>query len=165
MTVEEAARSLGIKEESVRKHVRRGKLRSEKEEDGRLYVFVEATETVWDEDEPDYMYADQSVDESNGVARELIESKDEIIPILQDQLQQERAARRPADTIIVQLTQAKGALGSGLEAPPAKSAPPRRAPEGVRGAVEPENVPHFRFVVQETSTGHREPWWGRCFGK
>ena len=35
MTVEKAARSLGIKEESVRKRVRRGKMRSEKGPDGR----------------------------------------------------------------------------------------------------------------------------------
>ena len=112
MTVEEAARSLGIKEESVRKRVRRGKLRSEKNEVGRLYVYVEATKKAGGEyvDKPENLYADRSADESRGAARELIESKDETIRILQDQLQQEREARRRADTIIAQLTQTNAAL-------------------------------------------------------
>jgi excisionase family DNA binding protein len=38
MTVEEAARSFSIKEESVRKRVRRGTMRSEKDPAGRLYT-------------------------------------------------------------------------------------------------------------------------------
>ena len=48
MTVEKAARSLGIKEESVRKRVRRGKMRSEKGPDGRLYVYVDGTAVARD---------------------------------------------------------------------------------------------------------------------
>ena len=52
MTVEVAARILGIKEESVRKRVRRGKMRFEKGADGRLYVYLDSTEAVRDEDGP-----------------------------------------------------------------------------------------------------------------
>ena len=81
MTVEEAAHSLGAKEESVRKCVRRKKMHSEKDEDGRLYVYVESSE------HPD---AVRSADESRDISRELIESKDETIRILQVQLQKER---------------------------------------------------------------------------
>ena len=83
MTVEEAARSLGIKEESVRKRVRRGTMRSEKGPDGRLYVYLDGTSSA---------------------ARELLEAKDETIRILQRQLEEEREARRRADTIFAQLT-------------------------------------------------------------
>jgi hypothetical protein len=122
MTVEDAARSLGIKEESVRKRVRRGKLRSEKDEDGRLYVYVDASKTVRDEymDEPRDVYPNRYEGKSRSVAHELIESEDETIRILQDQLQKEREARRRADTIIAQLAQANATLAQrvpGLEAP------------------------------------------------
>ncbi len=96
MKVEEAARSLGIKEESVRKRVRRKKIRSEKDEDGRLYVYVYATKTIRGERAD--LYPGRSADESGYVARELIESKDESTRILQVQLQEEREARRRAPT-------------------------------------------------------------------
>ena len=49
VTVEEAAQLLGIKEESVRKRVNRGKLRADKDEDGRLLVYVDSPGTVRDE--------------------------------------------------------------------------------------------------------------------
>jgi len=164
MTIEEAARSLGIKEESVRKRVRRGKMRSEKDERGRLHVYVDAIEAVGDESEG--RSAGRSMDEFGGVARELIESKDETIRILQDQLQEEREARRRADAIVAQLTRANAALARGapeLEAPPA---PPQRTSEGSRGAVEPEfGLQQPRSVTQEIPTGSRGPWWSRWFGE
>jgi excisionase family DNA binding protein len=162
LTIEEAARSLGIKEESVRKRIRRGTIRSEKDEDGRLYVYVQGTETVGDESEG--LYADRFVDEFRGVARELIESKDETIRILQDQLQEEREARRRADAIIARLAQADSGRVPGLEAPLAE--PARRASEGFRDAAEPGfGLQQPRSVTQEISTGSGEPWWSRWFGK
>ena len=48
MTVEDAARTLGIKEESVRKRVRRGTMRSEKGPDGRLHVYLDGAQAVRD---------------------------------------------------------------------------------------------------------------------
>ena len=48
VTVEEAAQLLGIKEESVRKRVSRDKLRADKDEDGRLLVYVDRPGTVRD---------------------------------------------------------------------------------------------------------------------
>lgn len=176
MTVEEAARRLGIKEESVRKRVRRGKMRSEKYETGRLYVYVDATKTPREEyvDKPKNLYADRSVDESRGVARELIESKDETIRILQDQLQEEREARRRADTILAQLTQANAALAQWvpeLEAPQAHEETVQGATEATagvhvqggtgdpRGSVRPRDT--AEFPVRGSLT---HPWWRRVFG-
>jgi excisionase family DNA binding protein len=161
MTIEEAARSLGIKEESVRKRVRRGKMRSEKDERGRLHVYVDAIEAVGDESEG--RSAGRSMDEFGGVARELIESKDETIRILQDQLQEEREARRRADAIVAQLTRANAALARG--APELEAPPPQRAPEGFRGAAEPEFSLQQRSVRQEIPAGNRVPWWSRWFGE
>src|SRR5215208_1353308 len=102
VTVEEAAQLLGIKEESVRKRVSRGKLRADKDEDGRLLVYVDSTQTVRDE------YEDQSVTDRD----ELLVTKDRMIAILENQLEAEREARRRADTIIAQLTQANATLAA-----------------------------------------------------
>lgn len=112
MTVEVAARILGIKEESVRKRVRRGRMRFEKGNDGRLYVYLDSTETVRDEDGDALpgLYGDGSRYQPTDAAREIMETKDETIRILQHQLEEEREARRRADTIIAQLTQLNVAL-------------------------------------------------------
>jgi hypothetical protein len=106
MTVEEAARSLGIKEESVRKRVRRGTMRSEKGPDGRLYVYLDGAQAVRDGNRSatEETYGHRSQDGTSSAARALLEAKDETIRILQRQLEEEREARRRADTIFAQLT-------------------------------------------------------------
>jgi hypothetical protein len=174
MTVEEAARSIGIKEESVRKRIRRGKMRSEKDEAGRLYVYVDPSNTV--PDEPEDLYADRSVDESGGTARELIEAKNETIRILQGQLQEEREARRRADTIIARLTQADAVLAQWapeLEAPQTQEEAAERAAEGgavkgVRGqnpTDDPRDSARPRDTAEFPVRGSlTRPWWRRIFG-
>ncbi len=176
MTVGEAARTLGIKEESVRKRVRRGKMRFEKDEEGRLYVYVDHTGTALGErlDRPEELCPDRSVDESRNVARELIESKDETIRILQDQLQEEREARRRADTIIAQLTQADLAHAQRMPALEASQV----HEEAIQGAAESAAGGHRQggtgeplgsvrprdtaeFPVRGSLT---RPWWRRAFG-
>jgi hypothetical protein len=153
VTVEEAARILGIKEESVRKRVSRGKLRADKDEDSRLLVYVDSTGTVRDE------YTDQSVTDRD----ELLASKDRIISILENQLEAEREARRRADTIIAQLTQANAALAARVpeleaaeshEEPaqaPAEAAPIPAQGQGTTGDT-------------DDSGGSDKPWWRRMFG-
>ena len=41
MDVKQAAEMLGISSEGIRQRIRRGTLRSEKDTDGRVYVFLE----------------------------------------------------------------------------------------------------------------------------
>jgi excisionase family DNA binding protein len=123
-TVDEAARILGIKEESVRKRVRRGTMRFEKCVDGRLYVYLDNTEAVRDgnRDVAEQWYGYRSRDESGSGAREVLEAKNETIRILKLQLEEEREARKRADTIIAQLTRLNVALTArlpGVEGPPA----------------------------------------------
>jgi hypothetical protein len=152
MTIEEAARSLGIKEESVRKRVRRGKMRSEKGADGRLCVYVDGTEAVRDAkgDEPKDLYGDRSRYGPRNDAREAIEAKDETIRILQHQLEEEREARRRADTIIAQLTQLNAALTARV---PSLGAPPTELPHTEEKVVATaEGVP---------MTSERSSWWRR----
>jgi excisionase family DNA binding protein len=176
MTVGEAARTLGIKEESVRKRVRRGKMRFKKDEDGRLYVYLDGTGTARGErlDGPEDLYADRSVDESRKVVRELIKSKDETIRILRAQLQEEREARRRADTISAQLTQAYLAHAQRMPALEASQVPE----EATRGAAESAAAIHGQGGTSEHLGSVRprdtaefpvrgsltRPWWRRAFG-
>ena len=155
MTVEVAARSLGIKEESVRKHVRRGTIRSEKDAAGRLYVYVDSAETVRD----GYRYASgdpygyRSVDEPAEATREIIEAKNETIRILHHQLQEERDARRRTETIIAQLMQVNAALGS-------------RGPELRVLPTEPSGIEGRALTTAEGVQKSPEPssWWRRRLG-
>jgi hypothetical protein len=144
VTVEQAAHILGIKEESVRMRVSRGKLRADKDGDGRLLVYVDGTGTVRDESE------DRSVtdaDEQPDLARELIEEMRNCIGSLENQLSEEREARRRADTIIAQLTQANAALAARvpeLEAPQEAPSEPQGSPTAATpqpGRVEPPSRP------------------------
>jgi excisionase family DNA binding protein len=176
MTVKEAARTLGIKEESVRKHVRRGKMRFEKAEDGHLYVYVDASQMVRDErlDGPKDVYDDRSVDGTTGQTRELIESKDETIRILQDQLQEEREARKRADTIIAQLTEADLAHAQrmpALEASQVHEEATQGAAESAAGihrqggTGDPRSPGRPRDTAEFPVRGSlTRPWWRRAFG-
>jgi excisionase family DNA binding protein len=127
VTVEEAARLLGIEKGSVKKRVQRGKLRSERDVSGTVYVYVDRSETVRDE----------SQGRSKTGRDELLESKDETITILRDQLQEEREARRRADTIIAQLartTEEQARTIRELEAPQEDSEVAETVEEAAEGS-------------------------------
>jgi excisionase family DNA binding protein len=127
VTVEEAARLLGIEKGSVKKRIQRGKLRSERDVSGTVYVHVDRSETVRDE----------SQGQSKTGRAELLESKDETITILRDQLHEEREARRRADTIIAQLartTEEQARTIRELEAPQEASEAAETIEEAQEGA-------------------------------
>jgi hypothetical protein len=153
-TVEQAARILGIKEESVRKRVSRGTLRADKDPEGRLLVYVDTPEPVRDE------YTDQSLTDRD----ELLASKDRIISILENQLAEEREARRRADTIIAQLTQANAALAARVP----ELEGPQEASEAAETAEEEPQRTAPRPDATGTQEGVQEPqrrrWWRRWFG-
>jgi hypothetical protein len=90
----------------------------------------------------------------------LIEAKDHAIRILEDQLREEREARRRADTIIAQLTQANAALASRV--------PELETPQEPRGAPESVVVAPEKAEPRSASKGAQEPserqWWRRMFG-
>jgi phage shock protein A len=162
VTVEQAARILGIKEESVRKRVSRGKLRSDKDEEGKLLVYVDGTGTV--RDEP----GDRSVTDADAqpnLARELIEEMRDRISSLENQLAEARESRRRADTIIAQLTQANAALAQRvpeLEAPADAAQEPRESPETVaEGTVEPTPSEPQRGAQKGAEP---RSWWRKVFG-
>jgi hypothetical protein len=155
MTVEGAARILGIKEGSVRKRVRRERMRSEKGADGRLYVYVDYTNAVRDGngDKSQGLYGDRSQDQPSDAAREVMKAIDETIRILQHQLEEEREARRRADTIIAQLTQLNVALTARV---PGLGDPPTEPPDTEGKAV--------ATAEGGPMTAERGSWWRRRLG-
>src|SRR5919202_6741791 len=117
LTVQEAAEVLGTSVDAVRMRVRRGSLQSEKDPDGRVHVWVDGDPT-------------ETKPRLDGEPGALVSAKDETIRVLSEQLESEREARRRADTIIAQLTQANAALAARvpeLEAPSEEPGAPETA--------------------------------------
>ena len=148
LTVQEAAEVLSTSVDAVRMRVRRGTLESEKDPDGRVHVWVNGDST-------------ETKPELDGEPGALISAKDETIRVLSEQLESEREARRRADTIIAQLTQANAALAARvpeLEAPQGTpEAPKKDEGEPVGAEPHPERV-EAREDTQPLS------WWRRVFG-
>ncbi len=121
VTVEEAARLLGIEKESVRKRVYRGQLQADKETDGTLRVYVDSTDKV----------QGQSTDDVHG--HESSGVKDELLASLQDQIEYLRREAERKDAIIMQMAQANASLAARvpeLEAAPGQREAREAAPEG-----------------------------------
>ena len=149
LTVQEAAEVLGTSVDAVRMRVRRGSLESEKDPEGRVHVWVNG-------DSP------ETKPRLDGEPSALISAKDETIRVLSEQLTSEREARRRADTIIAQLTQANAALAARIPELEASQEPPE-APEAV------DENPEGAEVASPSSTGasqrrEERPWWRRVFG-
>jgi len=149
LTVQEAAEVLGTSVDAVRMRVRRGTLASEKDPDGRVHVWVDGD-------------AAETKPRLDGEPSVLISAKDETIRVLSEQLASEREARRRADTIIAQLTQANAALAARIPELEASQEPPE-APEAVDENPEgaEEAFPSSTGASQRTE---ERPWWRRVFG-
>jgi excisionase family DNA binding protein len=147
LTVQEAAEVLGTSVDAVRMRVRRGTLESEKDPDGRVHVWVNDNST-------------ETRLRLHGEPSTLISAKDETIKVLSEQLESEREARRRADTIIAQLTQANATLAARV---PELEAAESREQTAEGAADEPERAePHSDATGAQEAV--RRSWWRRMFG-
>jgi len=180
LTVGEAAKVLGLTEAGVRKRVQRQQIPYERGDDGRLLVWVSPGELrrhTESRDESDQSRVSGLVDELHDRIR-----------YLERQVEEEREARRRADTILAQLSQANAEQARtirALEAPAAEPYPeePPLAPEAATeqpGRVEPQaplegaqppteatDEQQGRGPIPEdtsTQTPSDRPWWQRLFG-
>ncbi len=187
-TLLEASQLLGISKGAVRQRVRRGTLRSEKGEDGKVYVYVDpSTDDV------------HTTDTHTEAGERYVGSLEDQVEYLRTQLDQEREARteerRRQDTIIAQLSQAnveQARTIRELEPAPDASNPadyleheetlredagmetrtdeqrqrwhehrhgaPRESPESAGPTRTPTDA------GEGPQTGTRRPWWRRMFG-
>jgi hypothetical protein len=144
MPLREAADALGVSKDAVRQRIRRNTLRSDKGEDGRVYVYLDApTNDVHAESSP----------EAAGPA--LVGEMRERIRYLERQVEEEREARRRADTLLAQLMQRIPEL----EAPQERTEAPETVEQEPEGAEEP------RSAAPGAQEGARRPWWRRLVGR
>ena len=149
--VGEASRELGISSDAVRKRIARGSLRSERQ-DGSVLVWLDES---WTE-------AGREAQVDGGP---LVEDLREQVHYLRSILNEEREARRRADMIIAQLTQANAALAAKvpeLESPQEPRESPERVAEMPMG-LEPSEA---REEAQDAAQPQGTPrsWWRRVFG-
>ncbi len=94
VTVAEAAIRLGVKEQAIRKRIQRGTLAHDKDEDGRVHVYLD----------PEYV----ATGAGNGVdtgMETLVQSLQEQIIYLRQESEDWKEEARRKDTIIMSLTQ------------------------------------------------------------
>ncbi len=169
LTVSDAAEELGISAEAVRSRVKRGTLRSIKA-GGTVYVLLagdrlrpgdDQTATgqgrIEDRTPPGYDRTNPRLE-----AREdLVESLLDQVAYMRAQLAEEREARRRADTIIAQLSQANAEQARTIRALEAPHEP-RDAPETTAG--EPDRVEPRPATGGAQEGTERSSWLRRWFG-
>jgi hypothetical protein len=139
LIVQEAAEVLGTSVDAVRMRVRRGSLESEKDPDGRVYVWVD-------------VHSSETKPGLDGEPSMLVSAKEETIRILTQQLEAERRANEENRRIIAAMTQRIPEI----EAP----SEPRESPESPGPRDDTPNAP------SEGAWEGAEPrsWWRRVFG-
>jgi excisionase family DNA binding protein len=176
-TPAQAALILRVSPTRVRQLLQEGELEGERDEAGHWLIPARAVhdrlERLRRESFMEAVgYDPLSVREMRGLVEDLREQ----VRYLRSILSEEREARRRADTIIAQLTQANAALTQRipeLEAPAGERPPD--APRGAAGGASREEAPPAEEGPPETreyavtpsaESGKAEPrsWWRRVFG-
>jgi hypothetical protein len=125
LTIQEAARRLGISEGAVRKRVARGTLEHEKEDDGRVYVYLDARGT-------------RRVDD--GLDRGVDPNNDALISQLKDEVAYLRDENRRKDEIIMQQAMTMRQL---------TAAPPQEPSEARESDVSPAPTDELGEIREE----------------
>ncbi len=135
VTIQEAARRLGISEGAVRKRVTRGTLEHAKEDDGRIYVYLDRDRHRVDD------VQDTGVDPNSGA---LISRLEDEVEFLRDQVRRQQE-------IIAQQAVTMRQLSA-----------PSEAPEDVQRAAQSEEPPESTGGPENQSS---RPWWRRIIGR
>jgi hypothetical protein len=154
LDVKLAAEELGISSDAVRKRIARGTLRSAKDDDGSVQVWLDGTYEGLDEDPP----GDQPKGWTEAGHRrdDLIDAKDEALRDLRDQLEHMRRESERKDAIIMQLSQASAALAARVPELEASTEPR----ESWKSASESSPDGNGR---EEEREKRRRGWWARVF--
>jgi len=143
LTVAQAAEVLGVSQDAVRKRIRRGTIQSGRDESGRVYVYVPASETVHK--------TDQDTSQPQPDATALTSELRDRLRYVEGQLEAERQAHAEARRLLMAALER---IPPQLEAPPEKREPPESpGPTGT-----PPEAP------EEAQEGVQRPWWRRMFG-
>ena len=138
LTVADAAGALGVSQDAVRKRIARGTIAHDRDESGRVYVYLPASETVHKTDQ------DTAQDDASKTVQ------DRYIRSLEDQISFLRRELERKDAILLNLTERIPEL----EAPP-------EAPESPETTAD---TPSSATAPPEPQEGAQRPWWRRMFG-
>ena len=140
LSLREAAKLLGISEDGVRKRVKRGSIPHERDEDGKLYVYLDASQTE------DDMSGDASGDAPVWTLVDQLRSENEYL----------REESRRKDHIIAGLVERIPEL----EAPTSMDRPP----DGPERAGEAQGSTMTPTAQDEPESATQRPWWRRLIG-
>ena len=155
LTIQEAARALGVSEGAVRKRVTRGTLHHEKEDDGRVYVYVGRGDRRGVDDGQD-----EGVDPNSNA----------LISQLRDEVAYLRDENRRKDEIIMQQAMTMRQLTAASSQEPSES---RESPETIEEEPERAEPRPATVEAQEPSEAlggrgsgtARGSLWRRIFGR
>jgi hypothetical protein len=138
LTVAQAAAALGVSQDAVRKRIARGTISHDRDESGRVYVYLSPSETV------------HKTDQDTGGDDAAKTVQDVYIRSLEDQIAFLRRELERKDGILLNLTERIPQLEA-----------PSDAPETVEEAPEDAEP---RPDAPRAQEGVRRPWWRRVFG-
>jgi len=137
LTVAQASAALGVSQDAVRKRIARGTIPHDRDESGRVYVYLSPSETV------------HKTDQDIGGSGATKTVQDAYILSLEDQIAFLRRELERKDAILLNLSSKIPQLE-----PPESPETVEEAPEG----AEPYSA------TGEAQEGVRRPWWRRVFG-
>lgn len=150
LTVPEAAKALGISPEAVRNRLSRRTLDSEKV-NGTVHVLIDRDMVRHTDDRPNGTPDDVSSDMPG--RDELVDELRDRIGYLERQVEEEREARRRADTLLARLMDRVPEL----EAPETRQEDAQDSTNGAAGPRPPTSSTSPQNAAQR-------PWWRRVFG-
>ena len=159
-TVIEAAKVLGVGTDAVRKRVARGTVEHERVDD-TVYVWLDIGH-----DDGTTLRHDGATNGSDAdlldALRDQLDAYKDQVTYLRSSLDEEREARRRADTIIAQLTQANATLAQRVPELEARAGPPEGPERGLdeRGRVADPSP----ATVGVQGPSERVSWWRKVFG-
>jgi|SRR5215203_1732727 len=139
--VPEAAKLMNISEGAVRQRIHRGTLRSDKDDDGRVYVYLTPDDTQNNGVKTSAYYGDDG-----GLLDELRDR----IRFLEEELADRKEENRRKDTILMTLSQRIPELEASSES----------SPEATDSSVTDSNTESRGVVAPKQQTGS---WWRRIF--
>jgi Tfp pilus assembly protein FimV len=152
VSVDEAARALGLTVDAVRKRVQRGTIEHEKDQAGRVRIILDSPDNA-------STLQDESPD-TTGQADALIAAKDETIEELRDRV---RRLEREVDTRNEEIRRRDHLLAAALERIPAIEAP-QEASEDAETVEEEPDRERPRSATGGAQGGAQRPWWRRIIG-
>jgi hypothetical protein len=149
VTVQEAAHRLGISQDAVRQRVRRGSMRCDKDDKGRVYVYLDPTNT-----RPAVVHNAPSDTVHDTSHNELITELRDRIQFLETELAGRKEESRRKDHIIAALTQRIPELEPASEPREYSERPTEHVDRGTTSTTE-SRKPRWAFLLGDLVSASR----------